>query len=336
MRALLSIFGFLFSISSFVSAQQPRPISILFYNTENLFDTANDPATQDDEFLPNGARHWNNFRLEKKLNQLGKVILGASGFEPPDIVGLCEVENRDVLEMLLKNTPLVNYSYAIIHKDSPDERGIDVALLYRNDYLKPLVYNYIPIMNERLEQRNTREILHAGFLLPGDDTIHVFFNHWPSRYGGQTETEIYRFQAAGALKKAVESLRLKSPAAKIVIMGDFNDEPKNKSLAEVLQAVDLSAKQSGEELVNLSYNWKQGTIKYRQTWSVFDQIIVSGSLLVPEGWHTALPLAEPVSLPFLFEDDTKFKGKKLSRTYVGLKYNGGFSDHLPVLLKLKR
>jgi endonuclease/exonuclease/phosphatase family metal-dependent hydrolase len=338
MRALATILVFLFSPVYFIFAQQETAdnINILFYNTENLFDTADDPETLDDEFLPGGERHWTNFRLYKKLNQLSKLILAASGFEPPEIIGLCEVENRFVLEKLLDATPLKSSAYSIIHKNSPDERGIDVALLYRDNRVKPLSYGYIPVLNEKQEQQQTREILYAEFLLPGEDTVHVFFNHWPSRYGGQTETEVFRYQAANALKQATEKVQQKSPSAKIVIMGDFNDEPKNRSLKEVLQAVEYETFKNGNELVNLSYNWKQGTIKFRQTWSVFDQIIVSGNLLNPRGRHTSPNLAKVVALPFLFEDDPKFKGKRLNRTYIGFKYNGGFSDHLPLLLKLEK
>ncbi|KOH43057.1 endonuclease/exonuclease/phosphatase family protein [Sunxiuqinia dokdonensis] len=317
-------------------SEKHQPIHILFYNVENLFDTQDDPASLDEEFLPDGDRRWNDFRFYQKLKQLSKVILSSAGFEPPEIIGLCEVENRFVLEKLLDATPLKGQAYAIVHKDSPDERGIDVALLYRTDRLVPLSYQYIPVLNERSEVESTREILHATFLLPGEDTLHVFFNHWPSRYGGQTESEPKRMQAARALKKAISEVRADYPSAKIVIMGDLNDQPQNRSLTEGLEAVAADDANVDGELVNLSAEWQQGTIKYRQTWTVFDQIIVSDHLLKGEGWHTRPENAAPVSLPFLLEPDAKFKGQKLKRTYVGFKYHGGFSDHLPVLLKLER
>lgn len=322
----------------FTSSAQPktsREINILFYNVENLFDTKDDPLTNDDEFLPDGERHWSFSRLRTKLNHLCKLIVSSAGFELPEIIGLCEVENREVLEMLLETTPLKNYSYSIIHKNSPDDRGIDVALLFRKDFVKPLAYRYIPVLDEHGEVRATREILHAEFLIPNEDTIHLFFNHWPSRYGGQAASEKNRFQAARALRNAVMGVRTDSPSAKIIIMGDFNDQPNNKSLTDVLLAVASDHLLEEGELVNLSYSWKPGTIKYRQTWSVFDQIIVSDHLLVADGWHTRVENAQIVNLPFLFEDDLKFKGKKLNRTYVGFKYHGGFSDHLPILLKLE-
>ena len=321
--------------SLFAQAEQQDQLHVLFYNVENLFDTRNDSLTHDDEFLPDGDRRWNDYRFYQKLKQLSKVVLSSAGFEPPEIIGLCEVENRFVLDKLLDATPLKNYTYSMIHKNSPDERGIDVALLYRTDRVTPLSYQYIPILNERSEVETTREILHAAFLLPREDTLHVFFNHWPSRYGGQTESEPKRMQAAHALRKAIDLVRGEHPGAKIVVMGDFNDQPQNRSLTAGLEAVAADDLNVDGELVNLSASWKQGTIKYRQTWTVFDQIIVSDRLLKGEGWHTKPEDASPVTLPFLLEPDSKFKGQKLKRTYVGFKYHGGFSDHLPVMIRLQ-
>lgn len=325
-----------FSVSILAQNSPSEPLNILFYNTENLFDTSNDPLTQDDEFLPNGDRHWNNFRFQKKLNQISKVILSAAGFEPPEIIGLCEVENRKVLEKLTKDTPLKSFSYRIIHKDSPDERGIDVALLYRPDRIQALTYHYIPLMDTNQKVQKTREILQAEFLLPDEDTIFVFFNHWPSRYMGQAETDAERMLAAKTLKNAVSEILNKNSSSRIVIMGDFNDGPQNKSLKGELHAVSHDDSKMPGELVNLSCNWKQGTIKYHQSWSVFDQVIISDFLLHAKKWHTDYENAKVVQLPFLFEDDPKYQGKKLNRTYAGFNYHGGFSDHLPVLLKLDR
>ncbi len=320
----------------FAQPKKQDQLHVLFYNVENLFDTQNDSLTNDDEFLPDGDRRWNDYRFYQKLKQLSKVILSSAGFEPPEIIGLCEIENRFVLEKLLDSTPLKGYAYSIIHKNSPDERGIDVALLYRSERVIPLEYQYVPIVNERSEVESTREILHAEFLLPREDTLHVFFNHWPSRYGGQTESEPKRMQAARTLRKAIDEVCAEHPGAKIVVMGDFNDQPQNQSLTEGLEAVVADDLKVDGELVNLSAEWKQGTIKYRQTWTVFDQIIVSDQLLKCVRWHTSPEFASPVSLPFLLEPDPKFKGQKLKRTYVGFKYHGGFSDHLPILIKMKR
>ena len=338
MRQFLVILILVSFYSERLSAQKVTvdSIHLLFYNTENLFDTVDDPTTLDEEFTPKGDRHWSNYRLAKKLNQLSKVILNSAGFEPPEIIGLCEIENRKVLEMLVQNTPIKNYSYSIIHKDSPDERGIDVALLFRSDFVKALDYHYLPLVNEKMEVQSTREILQAKFLLPGEDTLYVFFNHWPSRYRGQAETEDDRMLAAKTLKAAILKVQKINSAAKIIVMGDFNDQPQNKSLTTGLHAIKKDNPKKTNELINLSYSWKPGTIKYRQSWSVFDQIIISDYLLQEDGWYTSFQNATIVNLPFLFENDTKYQGQKLNRTYVGMNYHGGFSDHLPVLLELDR
>lgn len=336
MRFFALFFFFFLIVRIDLSAQAPNAdqINILFYNTENLFDTHNDPETLDDEFTPSGARHWTVDRFRKKVNHLSKVILVSSGFNPPDIVGLCEIENRQVLEKLLNETPLRKYGYSIIHKNSPDERGIDVALLFRNDHLQPVTYEYLPILDEDKQVLSTREILHAVFVVGHSDTLHVLFNHWPSRYRGQAETNALRLLAAHVLRNKVDAIFDGNPSSKICIMGDFNDEPQSKSIVEGLRPVDGKDSEKNGQLVNLSANWEQGTIKFRQTWSVFDQIIVSGGLLLDDGWHTTPEQAKVVELPFLFEEDSKYRGKKLNRTFVGFKYHGGFSDHLPVLLEL--
>ncbi|WP_430973413.1 endonuclease/exonuclease/phosphatase family protein [Sunxiuqinia rutila] len=327
---------FIFSWNLFGQSESPSTIHILFYNVENLFDTVNDSLTNDDEFLPEGDRRWTNRRFYEKLNRLSKVILASAGFEPPEIIGLCEVENSQVLEKLLETTPLKNYNYSVIHKDSPDERGIDVALLFRSDHITPVDYYYWPVYDGKQRLMTTREILSATFQLPGRDTIHVFFNHWPSRYGGQAETENERMLAAKTLRGAIDGIQLLKPNPKVVVMGDFNDQPQNKSLLDGLQAKRKDNLAIDGELINLASKWKQGTIKYRQAWTVFDQILVSDQLLKVQGWHTRPEFAAPVTLPFLLEADAKFKGQKLNRTYVGFKYHGGFSDHLPVLLKLEQ
>ncbi|WP_159517858.1 endonuclease/exonuclease/phosphatase family protein [Sunxiuqinia indica] len=328
---------FLLFYAELLAQTSTQEINILFYNTENLFDIEDDPTIEDDEFLPEGDRHWNSYRLRQKLNSLSKVILNCAGFIPPDIVGVCEVENRIVLEQLLANTPLNRYNYSIIHKDSPDERGIDVALFFRDDQLTPLTYHYVPILDKNRQVEETREILYASFLCAeGQDTLHLFFNHWPSRYRGQAATEEDRMQAAITLRKEVDRLIAIDSKVKIVIMGDFNDQPRNNSLIKGLQARENDNLSEHGELLNLSAGWKQGTIKYRQTWSVFDQIIVSDGLLQAESWNTSYDGASVVSLPFLFVEDAKYKGRKLFRTYNGFSYQGGFSDHLPILLKIKK
>lgn len=325
-----------FSFSLFSVHAQPSPtdFSILFYNVENLFDTRNDSLTLDEEFLPGGMRHWTAARLAEKQNKLSKVILAANGFRVPDVVAMCEVENRFVLEKLLKETPLQRFNYRIIHKDSPDERGIDVALLYRAETVVPIRFDYLPLRNEQGKVKSTREILHAVLQL-GADTLHVFVNHWPSRYQGQAETEAERMNAALRLKQAVTDVQGEDRNAKIVLVGDFNDSPGNESLARGLGAVATDLPDIGGELINLSSAWApKGTLKHQQSWQSFDQIIVSDCLLKELGLSCNPGAARIVELPFLLEDDPVWGGKRLFRTYRGYDYSGGFSDHLPVLLQL--
>lgn len=313
-----------------------QKINILFYNVENLFDVTDDPNIEDEEFLPESDRHWTGKRFEDKINKIAKAIIASCEFEMPDIIGLCEVENRYVLEELTEQTTLSNFNYSIIHKDSPDKRGIDVALIYRKAKLEPVRYNYVPLHYPNGEINKTREILHATFETQSGDTIHVFFNHWPSRYGGQAETEQYRIMAAQTLRNEVDLINNTEHHAKVIIMGDFNDQPQNKSLNNILDArFENSEKQSGE-LINLSAKWlPNGTLKYQQSWQIFDQIIVSDYLLDKSSkTYTSESNAQIVNLPFLLVDDETYKGKKLFRTYLGYRYEGGFSDHLPVRLEI--
>lgn len=308
--------------------------SVLFYNVENLFDTQDDPTTEDDEFSPGGLRNWNSFRLKEKLNKISKVVVAASGYDSPAIIGLCEVENRWVLEQLVEKTALSRFNYRIIHKDSPDDRGIDVAILFRPDKVIPIDYNYHPLVTQKGDTLKSREILEAAFKC-ADDTLNIFVNHWPSRYNGQAQTEPDRLLAAETLKTLIDSLLWEKREPKIVILGDFNDEATNRSIHDELQAkVDDDAAVDGE-LVNLSFRWRPaGTLKHQQSWQIFDQIIVSDYLLEGTGLFTSFSDAHIVDLPFLFEDDDRWGGKRLFRTYRGYKYTGGFSDHLPVLLKI--
>jgi len=338
-RAVIIVLLFLFSIPSF-SQENTDHISILFYNTENLFDTNDDPQTEDDEFTPKGDRHWTYKRLNKKLLNISKVILSASGWNIPTVVALCEIENRNVLERLISDTPLKSYPYKIIHKESPDHRGIDVAFIYNSEQFNPTSYKYYPLKNGRGSIINTREILYVTGAINGIDTIHFFVNHWPSRYSGLLETKQLRNNAAKLLRQKVDDLFEQFDSPKIIILGDFNDSPTDESLSKKLNARKLSNEIFNNELYNLSYSWesaKYGTLKYQSQWSVFDQIIVSGNLLNSVSGFIAKPEdATIINHSFLFEKDEKYGGSKPKRTYYGFSYQGGFSDHFPVLLQLEK
>jgi endonuclease/exonuclease/phosphatase family metal-dependent hydrolase len=329
---------FLFFILRAHAQNNPNEFSILFYNVENLFDVKNDSLTNDDEFTFEGERHWSYKKLNLKLQNISKVILSSGGWNTPSLVAMCEIENRYVLESLLKDTPLKSIPYKIIHKESPDFRGIDVALLYNKEKFYPIEYEYYPLLDAENRMINSREILYVSGLLGAADTVHVFVNHWPSRYSGVMETRGLRERAALLLHEKIDLLMRKNSKAKIIVVGDFNDQPNDESLSIFLGAKEASATMDCRELYNLSEGWSKseiGTLKYQSQWFVFDQIIVSGSLLLSnKGLFTKPEWANISKQSFLLEPDEKYGGLKPNRTYNGYRYNGGFSDHLPVVLKL--
>jgi hypothetical protein len=341
MKLSLFHFLFLFVFIGFKTYSQENrdEITFLFYNVENLFDVEDNPETDDLEFTPEGDRHWTYSRLNKKLLNISKIIISAGGWEPPGIVALCEVENRKVLELLVEKTPLKSVSYEIIHKESPDHRGIDVAFLYNPKVFYPLKYEYFPLLTPKGKIVKTREILYVSGILNQQDTLHFFINHWPSRYSGLLETKSLRIQAAQLVCEKVNNLFNELTSPKIIIAGDFNDQPADESITEFLRAEKFSEEPADKKLYNLAYSWLgngRGTIKYQAQWFVFDQIMVSGALLKSSrGFMTGLQNALVVNPPFLLEDDKKFGGKQPFSTYNGFTYQGGFSDHFPVLLKLK-
>uniref|UniRef100_UPI003217F778 endonuclease/exonuclease/phosphatase family protein n=1 Tax=uncultured Draconibacterium sp. TaxID=1573823 RepID=UPI003217F778 len=335
-------FSFIVLIILLLNARAQQNVSqysILFYNVENLFDVRNDSLTNDDEFTFEGERHWSYKRLNRKLQNTAKVILGSSGWEAPSLVGLCEIENRFVLEKLLKETPLKSFPYKIIHKESPDFRGIDVALLYNAKQFYPLKYEYYPIVWESGDTIKSREILHVSGIMGGIDALHVFVNHWPSRYSGIMETRELRNRAATLLRIKTDEVLKNNSDSKIVVLGDFNDQPNDESIKTYLQAKRVPSEPESSGLYNLSIDWEQlgyGSLKYQSQWFIFDQIIVSAALLSSkEGLYTQPEWASICKLPFIFEIDEKYGGLKPKRTFNGFKYNGGFSDHFPVLLRLQ-
>jgi hypothetical protein len=313
--------------------------NILFYNVENLFDVTNDPVTSDDEFTPEGSRRWTSRRFNRKIINLSKVILNSSGWEPPQMIALCETENRYVIEKLLAFTPLSHLEYNIIHKNSPDDRGIDVAFLYDPDVFNPIDYHYYPLTEGDGRLVKSREILYVSGVIGRSDTLHIFINHWPSRYSGLLESRELRILAARTLRSCVEKLYRDYINPKIVIMGDFNDQPGDKSIVEYLNVSPGNTNYCADSIYNLSSDWSArdlGTTKYKTQWYVFDQIMVSGSLLINKsGLYTDKESARIINMPFLLEPDDRYGGVKPLRTYYGYEYKGGFSDHLPVILQLR-
>jgi predicted extracellular nuclease len=320
------------------NADKRGEIRIMFYNVENLFDIYDDSLKQDDDFLPESYKHWDYKRFNDKLNKLCKVIIAVGGWEPPEVIGLCEIENIYILDKLVNDTPLSRFEYGIVHRDSPDPRGIDVALLFRKDKIIPLQWNFHNIDFPWDHLKKTRDILYFKGLVPGNDTLHVFVNHWPSRQGGELETEAYRVFVASVLKGRVDSVFSINKKSKIIITGDFNDEPENRSIAYTLSAGFNMDSIESDKLYNLSYNMtgdkKSGTYKYKFNWEIFDQFIVSGALINTPKLKTSFKDIHIFSADFLFEDDDIYSGIRPYRTYRGYTYTGGFSDHLPVYLDL--
>lgn len=323
-----------------LSQTKPGDVSLLFYNVENLFDTTDNPETEDDSFTPDGDMHWTGKRLNAKLLHLSKVILNAGGWEPPAIVGLAEIENRNVLEKLIGETPLKTIGYQVIHKESPDHRGLDVAILYNPEKVYPVNYEYYPLADAKGELLPTREILYFSGVLNDTDTVHIFVNHWPSRYSGVMETREYREAAARLLRSRIDKITGSIPNPKIVVMGDFNDNPNDESICNILGAKPVADSDIVDQnLYNLSSAWmwsEPGTLKYQSQWFYFDQIMVNGALFnAKKGYYVKPENAVIADLPFLLEKDEKYTGVRPGRTYNGYRYKGGFSDHLPVLLKLE-
>lgn len=311
---------------------------IAFYNLENLFDTEDDPAINDEEFAPEGTRYWTTVKYNEKSNRMAKAILSIGGWEAPDIVGVAEIENNTVLTDLIDRPALSKYEYGIVHYESPDRRGIDVGMLYRKDRFTPLFTQNIAIKLKEDPDFTTRDILYVkGYNFAGD-TLHLFFCHWPSRYGGQQQSEPKRIQAAITLRKTVDSVFSKDPGANIIIAGDFNDEWKNVSLSEYLGARENISPGESTQLVNLmaSLNPNEGSHFYRGKWAYLDQVIVSSALLNEKGLDVQDKKATVLREEFLLERDEKYPGMKPFRTFIGMRYNGGFSDHLPVYIDLVR
>lgn len=297
-------------------------------NCENLFDMVHDSLKNDMEFLPDSEYHWTKSRYWKKVNHisqeiiaLGELNVGSnpSGWHLPDFVALCEVENDSAMIALTKRSLLRNAGYEYVMTSSPDERGIDVALLYQ-----PFSFRLLQSQSIRIkplpDTRPTRDILYAKGILINDDTLHVFVVHAPSRRGGEQVSRPYRLQVASQLAHSVDSLYALNDSAKILIAGDFNDYHDSPALRflESHHLINISKEAKGR-------NGAKGTYRYHGEWRSLDQMLCSQALAIRS------ISCEVGDLPFLLEDDEKYGGKKPFRTYLGPRYLGGYSDHLPLV-----
>jgi len=305
---------------------------VVFYNTENYFDCRHDSLKSDEEFLPGGIRGWTPSRYFHKAGNIARVLAAVGEDEFPEIVGLAEVENDACLKTLVYSSPLKNAGYSFVHEESEDPRGVDVCLLYNRYMFQLIDHQVLNITFEGEPFKKTRAILHVWGKTSSGDSLHLYVCHFPSRLGGETESETYRRQVAKRLRSSVDSVFAQQPKANIVIMGDFNDFPSNLSLSTDLQASDPLKAPAEARLYNLMLPLDGvpgiGTNKQQSDWGILDQLIVSTNLLVKtSGAHIFSP-------DFLLQEDERWLGKKPFRTYNGMVYQGGYSDHLPVWLDL--
>ncbi|MGV6862208.1 MAG: endonuclease/exonuclease/phosphatase family protein [Putridiphycobacter sp.] len=326
---------------SFSFAQEKKQYQvgcIGFYNLENLFNTVDDP-NRDEEYLPEGRNNWTEKKYQHKLENLSTVLEDMGTDISPDgcgIIGVAEVENRGVLEDLVKTEKLKSRNYKIIHYDSPDRRGIDVGLLYQEKYLKVNKTASYKLVFPDDTAYYTRDQLIVGGKYMGED-VNIIVAHWPSRRGGEQKSEPRRIQAAQLGRKIIDSLYNDNPNAKIIYMGDLNDDPVNKSVTEYIQAKGKIAKVKKKMFFNPMWDFYKkghGTLAWNDAWNLFDQIMVSKAFLNGTD-YSALSYykAFVYRKPYLLQKEGRFKGYPL-RTSAGGQYLGGYSDHLPVFIVL--
>jgi len=320
---------------SFGQKSRTDSFKVVFYNVENLYDTINDPHTDDNEFLPTSKVAWTGERMYHKIHNIGKVLVAIDSTNLPAIIGMAEVENKTILEDLVEQTRLRNGNYQVVLEEGNDPRGIDVALIFRKDVFSYLAHKAVP----SAKSFRSRFILYIKLLDAKKDTFHLFVNHWKSREGGPEETAIKRAENASVLKHLTDSIFSVNIRANIIVMGDFNDEPSDQSIAGILGAVPPGKQPAAGTLYNLLYETFQkggGTLYYKD-WDLFDQIMASGSLLMKKRGKG------PVILPpygYVFKQEWMlFRNKKgemiPNRTASSKEYFGGYSDHLPVYTVIK-
>ena len=336
-KIFLVIFWMMVVTAAF--GQQVDSVMVAFWNMENFFDPFVDSTRSYNEYTVQGSQHWSTSRFYKKRNNLYKAILAFSKGVPIGIFGVCEVENDYVLNALFAQTPLKRFNYRWVHYEGPDRRGIDPAIVYSKDLFQLVHSEAIPYHDPENVATVSRDILYAKFFDYHQDTLHCFVNHWPSKYRGELETVELRNAAARILRQKVDSLFKHVDHPKIIIMGDFNDTPDAPCIREVLGAEGLQDTLGENTLVNLFAEARhlgfKGTLKYQESWMIFDQIIVSNYLISSDLLYCISSDALIIHEPFLLEEDKTYHGQKLNRTYLGPKYHGGFSDHLPVRILLR-
>ncbi|TYP76929.1 endonuclease/exonuclease/phosphatase family protein [Aquimarina intermedia] len=318
-----------------------KVITIGFYNLENLFDTINDPKTFDDDRTPDGKDHWTEAIYRKKLKNMASAIVAIGSDltkSPPAILGVAEVENKKVLEDLIQQEAMASYRYGIIHHDSPDRRGIDVALLYRKDIFRPIQSMTRPVLlydqktGKRVYTRD--QLVVTGYL--ENELLHIIVNHWPSRRGGEARSKYKRNKAARITRNIIDSLLFKDPYAKIITMGDFNDGPKNESIREVLNTSNtintLSDSRQFNPFEEILSNGT-GSLAWGDSWNLFDQVLLSKALMKTDYKTFQYYKAQVYAKKFLTTANGSYKGYPF-RSFANGRFTGGYSDHFPVCVYL--
>jgi len=314
------------------------PALVGFYNVENLFDTIDTPGLRDQEYTPDSPKQWNTQRYHRKLERLAQVLGDMGKDLHPDglaVIGLAEVENKEVVEDLAATPPIDKRGYRVVHEPGPDRRGVDVALMY-----DPRRFTYLSHKSYRLTVPDkpdfrTRDQLLVSGVLDGD-TMHVIVAHWPSRRGGEKRSMPMRMKAAELGRHIIDSLLAGDPLARVIYMGDLNDDPTSPSVRRGLRAVGQRDKVTADKLygpMEEPYRKGIGTLAWRDAWNLFDQIILTHSLVTGEGGRYRYYGVRIFNEPYLRQRDGNFAGYPF-RTYVGDTYKDGYSDHFPVYVIL--
>ncbi len=326
MKNLLTSFFLSFSLGLFAQNEPIiKPARVVFYNVENLFDTVNDPLTKDEEFLPTARSNWNTEKYELKLEHLAKVLAALFDTIQPLVIGLGEIENKKVLTDLIAQPALKKFDLGIIHHDSPDERGIDVAFLYNKDIVES---TFDAVLKVELPDDKTRDIVYFKTYLTEEHPVWFFVNHWPSRR--ESENAAKRMVASNLIKAKIENILQGEPTARIILMGDFNDNPVDSSIQNLIAKDEKGKTLPLTDLMSSIYDGKNFTVRFKEANDVFDQFIVSKNMLDKNNPYYIRSSAAHIYKPeWILYNHAKY-GPIPNRTYASGKWVGGYSDHLPV------
>ena len=333
-------------VGAMLVAFAQKPYKVVFYNLENLFDTINDPNKNDEEYLPEGARKWTTYRYNQKQENMSRVLfdIAAEDRNFPTVIGVSEIENRLVLEDLLATPKLAKTNYRIVHYDSPDRRGVDCAFFYRPDQFKLEGSEAHKISFPGKPNFLTRDLVAMWGKMEGEP-FYCIVSHWPSRLGGKERSQYSRDFVAEKCKRICDSVRTVNPATKVVIMGDFNDDATDASVTDVLGAKGNIKKLEKNDMYNPFYAMLKagyGTLAYRDSWNLFDNIVVSENLATASTGALKVQKKEGAKYygnifirPYMIQQEGQYKNYPL-RSFVGSNFQNGYSDHFPVYIYIAK